>query len=303
MPTPSPIAAEPTIQGQDRGGFAVLRLSPISLRTNLRLNNRMEDDDGDEKINPFERWRYKGKEGRTMGLCHSVSEFYAREAAARKQVPVISSPPVPPPVVVPSSLPLAPPPVVASAPPFIVLPSPGGFVRPTVVVEESVDDAVTDLPTYVPRSVTRSTVPRVVRSELTSAAKKRTSKRSLFASTVAGGSAETAAAVARRKAAIPKTKKREVWNTYIGEDVGRTKCFCCKTKDIVQVEFHCGHVTSEADGGTLDVFNLRPICALCNSSMGRRNMEEFMKFCGYGDLQGPLRSSVAAPVPPVPPNP
>jgi hypothetical protein len=79
-----------------------------------------------------------------------------------------------------------------------------------------------------------------------------------------------------KKKAIPATVKRIVWNRYIGEHIGKAKCMCCKVTDITQLSFHCGHVVSEANGGKVEVPNLRPICQNCNSSMGKINMDEFI---------------------------
>jgi 5-methylcytosine-specific restriction endonuclease McrA len=79
-----------------------------------------------------------------------------------------------------------------------------------------------------------------------------------------------------KKRHIPSTIKRLVWHQYIGEDIGKAKCLCCKTTDITQLSFHCGHVVSEACGGEICVDNLRPICQNCNSSMGVMNMDDFM---------------------------
>ena len=79
------------------------------------------------------------------------------------------------------------------------------------------------------------------------------------------------------KKAIPKAMKRLVWDTYIGEDIGKSLCLCCNHVYIRQIEFHCGHVRSEAEGGEINVSNLRPICAQCNLSMGKTNMNEFKK--------------------------
>ena len=70
--------------------------------------------------------------------------------------------------------------------------------------------------------------------------------------------------------------KRLVWNTYIGEEKGKSKCYCCKLADITQMSFHCGHVISEKQGGKTTVDNLRPICQNCNCSMKAVNMNEFM---------------------------
>lgn len=79
-----------------------------------------------------------------------------------------------------------------------------------------------------------------------------------------------------RKKPIPATVKRLVWNKYIGENIGKHKCYCCNLTDITQLSFHCGHVISEKNGGNIEVNNLRPICQNCNSSMGIKNMNDFI---------------------------
>lgn len=80
-----------------------------------------------------------------------------------------------------------------------------------------------------------------------------------------------------KKKPIPSTVKRLVWNTYIGEEIGKAKCTCCNVTDITQMSFHCGHIISEANGGEITVQNLKPICQNCNSSMGTINMNDFIK--------------------------
>jgi len=79
-----------------------------------------------------------------------------------------------------------------------------------------------------------------------------------------------------KKKTIPSTIKKLVWNTNIGEEIGKTKCLCCKSTDITQMSFNCGHIIAEANGGNTIVSNLKPICQNCNSSMGTKNMNEFM---------------------------
>ena len=83
-----------------------------------------------------------------------------------------------------------------------------------------------------------------------------------------------------KKKSIPITLKRKVWDFWVGESVGKTKCPCCKLTDITQLNFSCGHIISEYQGGSLSVQNLKPICASCNSSMGIKNMDEFIKQYG-----------------------
>ena len=79
-----------------------------------------------------------------------------------------------------------------------------------------------------------------------------------------------------KKKSISSTIKKLVWNTNIGEEIGKTKCLCCKSTDITQMSFNCGHVISEHNGGETIVSNLKPICQNCNSSMGTKDMNEFM---------------------------
>ena len=77
------------------------------------------------------------------------------------------------------------------------------------------------------------------------------------------------------KKKIPKIMKLDVWGKYIGLNIGKSKCLCCETIDILQADFHCGHVIAEANGGEMTLDNLRPICSVCNTSMGTMNMDEF----------------------------
>ena len=81
----------------------------------------------------------------------------------------------------------------------------------------------------------------------------------------------------KKKMPISAALKRKVWNTHIGEEIGKFKCLCCNDTDITQLSFHCGHIIAEANGGETTVSNLKPICPHCNSSMGRKNMNDFIE--------------------------
>ena len=79
----------------------------------------------------------------------------------------------------------------------------------------------------------------------------------------------------QQKHKIPYSIRCKAWITHIGAEVGQTKCLCCKDNTITQFKFTCGHIVSRADGGTLAMENLRPICNDCNNDMGNENMREF----------------------------
>lgn len=83
-----------------------------------------------------------------------------------------------------------------------------------------------------------------------------------------------------KKEIIPATVRNSIWVKYIGTDT-QPLCFCCGYESISKGNFECGHITSKKNGGKIHLDNLRPICSLCNKSMGSQNMEVFMKKYGY----------------------
>lgn len=85
--------------------------------------------------------------------------------------------------------------------------------------------------------------------------------------------------VTKKKQNISHSLRVNCWHKYIGEDVGKAKCLCCKSNNITQLSFHCGHLIAEANGGKTDVHNLRPICSACNLSMGTESMRDYAKRC------------------------
>lgn len=95
----------------------------------------------------------------------------------------------------------------------------------------------------------------------------------------------------RIKKNIPKSIRNLVWNNYIGEKRGNGLCKCCKKKTISQMDFDCGHIISEYNGGKTIVKNLIPICKLCNASMGRINMHDFIKKHGLNQRKKSKKSA------------
>jgi len=85
----------------------------------------------------------------------------------------------------------------------------------------------------------------------------------------------------KKKKKIPKAVRSHVWNLYIGAHINEHRCLCCKKAFIKITDFETGHVLSESEGGTMEISNLRPICSVCNHSMGTMNMIEYVKKYGY----------------------
>ena len=68
-----------------------------------------------------------------------------------------------------------------------------------------------------------------------------------------------------------------MWNKHIGKKEGESICIVCREAKISMMDFHAAHIKSEANGGALDIDNLLPTCARCNSSMATQNMDEYIK--------------------------
>lgn len=69
------------------------------------------------------------------------------------------------------------------------------------------------------------------------------------------------------KKKIPKALREQCWITNFGK-VFEHSCYIPWCKNQINVfDFHVGHDKPESKGGTLDIQNLKPICARCNLSM------------------------------------
>ncbi len=83
-----------------------------------------------------------------------------------------------------------------------------------------------------------------------------------------------------KKRKIPESTRHQVWNNHFNSNEG--ECYSCK-KSLKQDEtWHCGHICSENRGGSLNPFNMRPVCSNCNKKMGTQHMYLWMILEGYG---------------------
>lgn len=70
-----------------------------------------------------------------------------------------------------------------------------------------------------------------------------------------------------KKQTIPKAVREQVWITTFGECF-KHKCYVSWCQNYINVfDFHVGHDVPESHGGSLDIKNIKPICARCNLSM------------------------------------
>ena len=78
-----------------------------------------------------------------------------------------------------------------------------------------------------------------------------------------------------RRRRIPAPLRFRVWETFCGSSF-TGQCFACGS-NIHFRNFHCGHIIPVCKGGSTTLENLRPLCALCNGSMGSDNLHSFMQ--------------------------
>ena len=79
-----------------------------------------------------------------------------------------------------------------------------------------------------------------------------------------------------KKESIPKTLRNCLWINYYGDS--RTgKCNCCKREWISIDNYHVGHIIAECNQGTTTLDNLIPFCMLCNTSIQKQDVHQFIK--------------------------
>lgn len=79
------------------------------------------------------------------------------------------------------------------------------------------------------------------------------------------------------KKSISKRLRTLIWDKYIGKDKRVGPCYSCGYELNITDSWHCGHRVAECKGGTLNIDNLRPICAQCNLSCATQNLDDFKK--------------------------
>lgn len=77
----------------------------------------------------------------------------------------------------------------------------------------------------------------------------------------------------------PKLRK-QVWIKEFGY-LSEAKCPIKSCDNIIFSDkkngYHCGHIISEKNNGSIDISNLKPICASCNCQMGATNWTDYEK--------------------------
>jgi hypothetical protein len=86
------------------------------------------------------------------------------------------------------------------------------------------------------------------------------------------------------KKRISPTLRQEVWVKYFGDDT-KGICSCCGIREIFLMDYYCRRNVSERFGGTTTLDNLRPVCRLCDRSVGTKTMDDFMEEYGLNNVR------------------
>jgi len=78
-----------------------------------------------------------------------------------------------------------------------------------------------------------------------------------------------------KKEQIPKCVRNSLWIHFF-KDSRVGVCQCCLREPITISSFHSGHIKAERNGGKTSMENMRPICPMCNLSMGTQDMDQFI---------------------------
>jgi len=74
---------------------------------------------------------------------------------------------------------------------------------------------------------------------------------------------------------IPKCVRNALWINFF-QNQREGKCQCCLRETISIGNFHAGHIKAHINGGSISLDNLVPIFMLCNLSIGKHDLNEFI---------------------------
>lgn len=97
-----------------------------------------------------------------------------------------------------------------------------------------------------------------------------------------------------KKEKIPQAVREQVWIKYSEKNTFERKCYVKWCNNIINpFNFHVGHNIPEINGGTLDIDNLRSICARCNLSMGSNyTIDEWSKIVHSEPIKNKIKCTI-----------
>lgn len=78
--------------------------------------------------------------------------------------------------------------------------------------------------------------------------------------------------------------RKQIWDTYIGKEIGEYSCLLCDSRQITQLDFKYGYNMDISRGGQESINNILPICHMCFSYKGTKSIEEYLRLIGKNRL-------------------
>ena len=79
-----------------------------------------------------------------------------------------------------------------------------------------------------------------------------------------------------RRERVPTRLRKQVWDRAQNPTSSEGHCVVCRAY-IHILAFECAHIVAVADGGKTTIANLLPCCSMCNRSMGKMNLYDYVK--------------------------
>lgn len=83
---------------------------------------------------------------------------------------------------------------------------------------------------------------------------------------------------------VNQAMRMSLWNRYFYDETEQGECVLCNCK-LKMSQYHVSHIQSLKENGTYDQSNLTIMCSKCNTSLGSKNLNDYMRENGVTPSQ------------------
>ncbi len=78
---------------------------------------------------------------------------------------------------------------------------------------------------------------------------------------------------------VSAAMRASLWNKYYGDETNKGTCILCKC-ELKMSQYHVSHIQSLKENGTYNQDNLTIMCSKCNTSLGSKNLNDYLQEYG-----------------------
>lgn len=78
---------------------------------------------------------------------------------------------------------------------------------------------------------------------------------------------------------VSAAMRSSLWNKYYGDETNKGECILCKC-ELKMSQYHVSHIQSLKENGTYNQDNLTIMCSKCNTSIGSKNLNDYLQEYG-----------------------